>query len=54
MVSRSGFSEMQRLLSLTQSYIEAKTGREVERPWMTLQKFQDLFHLQPILEKGLV
>lgn len=29
-------------------------GREVERPWMILQKFQDLFHLQPVLEKGLV
>lgn len=54
MMSRYGFSEIQRLLSLTQSYTEAKTGREVEMPWVTLQKFQDLFHLQPILGKGLV
>lgn len=53
-MSRYGCSDIQRLLSLTQPSIKAKTGREVEGPWMTLQKFQDLFHLQSILEKGLV
>lgn len=52
MLSRYGFSEIQRLLSLTQSYIKAKTGREVERPWKTLQKFRDCFHLQLILENS--
>lgn len=53
-MSRYGFLEIQRLLSLTLSYIKGKTGKEDERPWMTLQKFQHLLHIQLILEKGLV
>lgn len=53
-MSRYDFSEFQKLLSLTQLYIKAKTGREFERPWIALQRFLGLFHVQSILKKGLV
>lgn len=52
-MSRCGFSEIQGLLRLTQSCIEARTGKELEWPWVTLWSFRKVSTYSPFWKRVL-